>query len=111
MALNAIGGAWYALGGAPEVPTQWLNGTPFGSYVIPGLVLGAVVGGSQIAAAVAGWRRHPRARTLSLLAALVLLAWIVIQLALIGYHSALQPIVLVWAIVTGALALRSSDVA
>lgn len=25
MALNAFGGAWYAIAGAPDVPTEWLG--------------------------------------------------------------------------------------
>lgn len=104
MAINAFAGAWYALGGAPDVPTAWLEGTPFGSYVVPGLILGGVVGGGQVAAAFALRRRHPRAREVSLGASLVLLAWIVTQLAIIGYVSPLQPIVLAWALVSLALA-------
>lgn len=105
MAINAFGGAWYAIGGAPDVPTEWLTGTPFRDYVVPGIILGAVVGGSQVAAAVTLRLRHPRAREVSLGAAVVLLTWIVTQLAMIGYVSVLQPIVLAWALVTGALAL------
>lgn len=107
MAVSAFGGAWYAIGGAPDVPTEWLRGTPFDDYVVPGVILGAVVGGSQVAAAVtARWRRR-HARAASLGAAVVLLTWIVTQLAMIGYVSPLQPIVLAWALVTGVLALRS----
>jgi hypothetical protein len=104
MALNAFGGAWYALGGAPNVPTEWLAGTPFSDYVVPGLILGGVVGAGQLVAAVALRLRHPRAREVSLAASLVLLGWIVTQLAMIGYVSVLQPIVLTWALVAGALA-------
>lgn len=106
MALNAFGGAWYAVAGAPDVPTQWLAGTPFRDYVVPGVILGVVVGGSQGAAAVALRLRHRRARQISLGAALVLLTWIVTQLAMIGYVSMLQPIVLAWALVTAAVAQR-----
>ena len=110
MAVNAFGGAWYAISGAPDVPTQWLSGTPFHDYVMPGVILAAVVGGSQVAAAVAAWRRHRHAKAFSLGAALILLGWIVTQLAMIGYVAILQPIVLAWALATGALALRSNVV-
>ncbi len=110
MALNAFGGAWYAIAGAPDVPIDWLNGTPFHDYVIPGMILGVVVGGSHVAAAVALWRRVPHAREISLGASLVLLGWIATQLAMIGYVSVLQPTVLIWAIVTAALALRPSNI-
>ena len=106
MALNAFGGAWYAIAGAPSVPTEWLAGTPFRDYVVPGLILAAVVGGSQVAAAVTLRLRHRWARAVSLGAALVLLTWIVTQLAMIGYVSVLQPIVLAWAVVTAVLSHR-----
>ena len=104
MAVNAVAGAWYAVRGAPGVPTEWLDGTPFDDYVIPGLILGGVVGGTQAAAGVALLRRHPRRKALSRAASGVLLAWIVSQLAMVGYVSPLQPIVLVWALATLGLA-------
>ena len=90
-ALNAFWGAWYAIGGAPNVPLEWLDGTPFHSYAVPGLIL-AAVGGSLSIAAVGLWRRRPSARLRSDMAGLVLLVWIVAQVAMIGYVSPLQPI-------------------
>jgi hypothetical protein len=33
-------------------PVEWLKGTPFSSYLVPGLILAVVVGGSAAAAAV-----------------------------------------------------------
>jgi hypothetical protein len=103
MAVNAVGGAWYALGGAPNVPREWLEGTPFDDYRIPGMILGTVVAGSQVAACVALLRRTRHARRTSQAASGVLLGWIGTQLAMIGYRSPLQPIVLTWAL--GSLAL------
>src|SRR4051794_6041461 len=64
--VNAVGGMAYALGGAKAVPTEWLQGTPFNRYVIPGVYLGAVVGGSCLAAAVLAERDHPGARAAAL---------------------------------------------
>jgi hypothetical protein len=29
-AVNAAGGAWYGLSGAPNVPAEWLEGSMFG---------------------------------------------------------------------------------
>jgi hypothetical protein len=103
MGANALAGAWYAVSGAPGVPTEWLEGTPFDDYLVPGAILGTLVAGTQLAAGVALARRRPRAEQLSQAAGGVLLAWIVAQLGMIGYVSPLQPIVLGWAL--GALAL------
>lgn len=99
-AINALAGAWYAFGGSPGVPTEWLDGKPFDDYVLPGLILGSVVAGTQAAAGIALVRRWPRAKVLSRVASGVLVAWIVTQLAMIGYVSPLQPIVLTWALTT-----------
>lgn len=45
-----IGMAIVAFGWGHQFPTRWLDGTPFRSYVIPGLILGLVVGGSALLA-------------------------------------------------------------
>ena len=47
----------YALGGASGVPEEWLENSPFDSYLIPGLYLGVVVGGTCLAAAYTTVRR------------------------------------------------------
>jgi hypothetical protein len=106
MGANALAGAWYALGGAPGVPTAWLSRTPFDDYRVPGVTLGSVVGGSQLLASVALWRGAPSAKRASVAAGTVLLAWIGVQLAMIGYVSPLQPFVLAWALATLGLSAR-----
>jgi hypothetical protein len=106
MAANALGGAWYGLAGAPEVPRKWLAGTPFHSYRVPAVVLGAGVGGTQVAALAALARRDRRAKPVSTLAGGVLVGWIAAQVALIGYRSPLQPAVAAWGLGTLALSRR-----
>jgi hypothetical protein len=106
MGANALAGAWYAIGGAPGVPTAWLSRTPFDDYRIPGIILGSVVGGSQILASALLWRGASSAKRVSLAAGAVLLTWIVVQLAMIGYVSPLQPVVLGWALTTLGLSAR-----
>jgi hypothetical protein len=103
IAANAVGGAWYALAGAPNVPTEWLRGTPFRDYRIPGAILGVAVGGTHAAATAALVRRTPHAQQLSTAAAGTLAVWTTAQLAMIGYRSPLQPAVLVAA--AGSLVL------
>jgi hypothetical protein len=92
VAINALGGMAYALGGAAAVPTEWLDGTPFDSYLIPGLYLGVVVGGGCLAAAYVSLRRPGRARIAGLASSAVMVSWIVAQIATIGYRSPLQPL-------------------
>lgn len=105
---NAIGGGWYGLAGARAVPQEWLEGTPFRDYRVPSLVLLVGVGGSMAAAAVLALAAWPDAGAWAGLAAGgVLLAWIVVQVALIGYRSFLQPLMLAAALATIGLAAAS----
>jgi hypothetical protein len=104
--LNAIGGMAYALGGAEDVPPEWLDGTPFDSYALPGLYLGLAVGGSCLAAAYAAARDDRRARAAALGSSDAIVSWIAAQVAMIGYGSALQPIVAGTGLAVAHLATR-----
>jgi hypothetical protein len=90
-ALNAFAGGYYGLSGAKDVPTAWLAGSPFSSYFIPSLLLFVVVGGSLLAGAVAVFARWRSARRYAFVAGVILLVWIAVQLAIIGYVSWMQP--------------------
>lgn len=54
VAVNAFAGGVYAMGGAPDWPREWLDRSPFEDYLVPGLVLVVVVGGSMSVAALVG---------------------------------------------------------
>src|SRR5688572_19127195 len=90
-ALNAFGGGYYGLSGAKGVPAEWLAGTPFGDYTVPSLILFVIVGGSFLVAAVAVLARSRMARASALTASMVVLVWIDVQMAIIGYVSWMQP--------------------
>jgi hypothetical protein len=91
LAINAFAGGIYAMAGATGIPVDWLDGSPFSSYFVPGLILFVVVGGAFTLAAIAlfwGWSLDFE---LAALAGSVLLVWVTIQLAVIGFVSWLQP--------------------
>jgi hypothetical protein len=90
--VGAVGGGIYALVGAKSVPREHLEGTPFRSYFVPGLVLLVVVGGSMLLAATLLLLEAPLARVVSLEAGVILLVWIGVQVSLIGYRHWLQPL-------------------
>lgn len=90
-ALNAFGGGWYGLAGAEGVPTEWLAGSPFTSYFVPSLFLLVVVGGTFLAAALAVFARARCARRSATAAGVLVLAWIAVQVAIIGPVSWMQP--------------------
>ena len=110
LGLNAVGGGWYGLAGAQGVDPAWLAGSPFSDYTVPSLFLLVVIGGGSFATAIAWWRRSRFAPLLTLVTGLVVMAWIVIQVAIIGFNSPLQPISFiagaVFAVVGGTVLVR-----
>ncbi|MBC7292550.1 MAG: hypothetical protein H5T84_00340 [Thermoleophilia bacterium] len=93
--VTALIGGIYALTGAKSVPREWLRGTFFQSYKVPGLVLLVVVGGSMLTAVTMLLTGVRVARIISLEAGVVLIGWILVQMAMIGYRSPLQPLYLI----------------
>jgi hypothetical protein len=65
--------------------------SPFRSYLVPGIVLFAVVGGTQALAAWAEIQRWKSAGWLSVVAGVVLAGWIAVQVAMIGLGHPMQP--------------------
>ena len=99
-------GMLYAVGGAEGVPREWLDGSPFGDYVVPGLILGILVGGAHFVAAGALLRFSSHSDEIAGLAALVLMIWVAEETMFLGLVSVLQPIVLAYAVLLFYLALR-----
>lgn len=91
--LSAVIGAVLAIaqqGGG--VPAAYLAGTPFRSFLVPGLILGGVVGGTQLAAATSLAQRGRFALLWSAIAAFGMLLWIFIELAMLQHYSWLQSV-------------------
>ena len=105
VAANAVGGGLYGLSGAEGVPPEWLDGSPFETYLIPSLVLLVVVGGTMALAAAALLMHHRRAPELSIGAGVVLLVWLAIEMLIIPL-SWLQPAFLVVALAVILLGFR-----
>ena len=76
VALTAVGGGITVAAGVDKFPADWLIGTPFSSYLIPGLILAIVVGGSAVMAVVAALRRSDVGALTSMLAGAILLGWL-----------------------------------
>jgi hypothetical protein len=90
-ALSALTGAVLAVAAnGAGVPLEYLANSPFPSYAVPGLILGAVVGGTQLAAAIALLRRQRLALLLSAIAGFGMIIWIFVELAIIRQYSWLQ---------------------
>jgi hypothetical protein len=104
VALPAVAGGIGLLTGVIEPPAEDLADTPFDSYVIPGVLLAVVVGGSAAIAAAALWKRHRHAPAVALVAGLGLVIWIAVQMTMIQF-SPLQPAYLVAGAAIAALAI------
>jgi len=85
---------------------EWLDGSPFADYRIPGLFLAVVIGSANVVSTVLLWRRDPLGPLTSLGTGVLLLVWIAIQTAIIGFRDWTQGMwIAVFSLVT-TLALR-----
>jgi len=66
-------------------PLEWLEGTPFDSYLLPGLVLIVVVGGTHALAFILLLRRTGWALAASAVAGFGMVIWVFVQMVLIPY--------------------------
>lgn len=80
-----LGAVAPALSSVLSPPIEYLDGSPFASYLIPGLLLAGLLGGIHIVAFVAVLRRHPLDAVLSAAAAFATLIWIFVQTVYIPF--------------------------
>lgn len=92
-------------GGLIQLSGEWLRLTPFSSYLIPGLLLSLVVGGSNLIAAVALLRRHPYAPWIAGAAGCALTGWMAVQILMLGLVFTLQTICLAVGLLIAGLSL------
>jgi hypothetical protein len=90
VAISAYGGAAALIVGWLPPSTSMTENLPFGSPVFAGLALACVVAAPATDVAVLAWRRHPRARDAAVLAGVLLVGWIVVEVAVVKQFSALQ---------------------
>jgi hypothetical protein len=104
------GGLALILGPRGEIiplPVTALAGSPFETYLGPGLILFTVLGLGPLVAAGLAWRRHPLAPFAAFVVGVALLVWVAVEIAIIGYSNEppLQAIYLVMGVAITAAAL------
>jgi hypothetical protein len=99
--ISAVGGGIALMTGVIPEQVTWVQHTGFPSLFFPGVILMAIVGGSSLVAAVAMLKRVAGWQLASVLAGVIMVFWIVGEIASIrGFHF-LQVIYLI----TGALVI------
>lgn len=87
-ALTAFGGSAALLsatdGSNLGIELESLEGSPFNDYLVPGLLLGLVVGGSNVVGAAMVWRKTRFADEAAFAAGAVVFGWISIQVLILG---------------------------
>ena len=74
-------------GQSMQIPLEWLQGSPFSTYLIPGIVLFAVLGLFPLAVFVGLLKQQRLAWFVSLLIGIALMIWLVVEIMVIGYQS------------------------
>ena len=100
-AISAVGGGIALAAGLLFVPVDLLRHTPFDSFVVPGIFLAVIIGGSATIAATALLKHRPRALIANAAAGVVMVGWILGETLLVEGFSWLQGLYLL----TGSLAV------
>jgi hypothetical protein len=91
LSIGALGGGLVLIlaprGEIMPLPLSALAGSPFDTYLVPGLILFTILGLGPLAAAALTWRRHPFAPFAALVVGAALLIWVAVEVAIIGYSN------------------------
>jgi hypothetical protein len=99
--ISAVGGGIALMTDVIPEQASWVQHTDFRSLYFPGVILLAIVGGTSLIAAIAMIKRADGWQLSSILAGVVMVIWIVGEIASIRAFHPLQVIYLV----TGALVI------
>lgn len=74
-------------GATLNIPIDWLEGSPFSSYFIPGLILLIVLGIFPLYVIYLLWIKSYFSKYSVMFVGIALILWIVVQIVFIGYGS------------------------
>ena len=91
LGIGALGGG-VVLIAAPRgeimpLPLSALAGSPFDTYLWPGLILFTILGLGPLVAARLAWGRHPLAPFAGFVVGAALVIWVAVEIAIIGYSN------------------------
>lgn len=85
-----------------QMPISMLEGSPFETFFVPGIILFLVLGILPLIVLFGLWKRESWSWSGALLVSIALIIWISVEIALVGYHSE-PPLQLVYGLVGVAL--------
>jgi len=108
-ALSAVGGGIALLAGGLGVSTTLLRHTPFDSFVVPAIILTAVVGGSATIGATALLAHRRQALVTSGAAGAIMVGWILGEALVVEGFSWLQGLYLLTGSIVAVASIRPSQ--
>ena len=91
LSIGALGGGLVLMiaprGEIMPLPLSALAGSPFDTYLVPGVILFSVLGLGPLVAARLAWHRYPLAPTAAFVVGAGLLIWVATEVAIIGYSN------------------------
>lgn len=81
-----------------HIPLNWLQGSPFSDYLIPGIILLLVLGFFPLAVSYALIRKLSWSWMASLIVGIALIIWIAVEILIIGYQPK-PPLQLIYGLV------------
>ena len=91
LSIGALGGGLVLMiaprGEIMPLPLSALSGSPFDTYLVPGMILFGVLGLGPLVAARLAWLGHPLAPTAAFVVGAALLIWVAVEATIIGYSS------------------------
>lgn len=84
LSLTALAGGIGLLTNLMAPPLEYLQGSLFTSYLLPGLSLMVIVGGSALAAMILLLRRHPLSQLAAILTGVMIIGFETVEIMIIG---------------------------
>lgn len=88
--ITAMGGGLWLMSNPSMMPLDWLEGTFFENFFLPGLILFGVVGSSAVIAALSMLMNLSSRYSASLIASVILIFWLIAEIVIIGEVHFLQ---------------------
>lgn len=79
-------------GASLHMKMEWLQGTPFSTFLIPGIILFMINGVGNVIGSWISLKKKLSAGIIGSLFGAIMMIWIITQVILIGYKDFLQPL-------------------